>query len=92
MENAKDTGKKVKICSKEGKAKSNRNLPVAIHFKEDLIVELALMQKNRKKTNWFFSKDEIPMFAERKHKSELHPLVVSMKNHSLIADGNKNIF
>ena len=36
---------KVKVTPKDDKAVYSQNLPMPIHLKEDLIVELALMRK-----------------------------------------------
>ena len=57
---------KVRLTPKDDKAVHSPNLPMWIHQKEDLIVELALMHKNGIITVLPFSKNAIPIFAQRK--------------------------
>ena len=59
---------------------------MAIHLKEDLIVELARMQKYGIKAVLLFSKHASPIFAQRKPNGKLRPLVDLRKINSLIAD------
>ena len=57
---------KVKSTPKDDKAVYSQNLPMPIHLKEDLIVELALMHKYGRITVLPFSKYASPIFAQRK--------------------------
>ena len=57
---------KVKFTTKDDKAVYNQSLPMPIHLKEDLIVELALMHKYGIITVLPFSKYASPIFAQRK--------------------------
>ena len=54
---------KVKLTPKDEKTVYSQNLQVAIHLKEDLIVELALMHKYGIITVLPFSKYASPVFA-----------------------------
>ena len=54
---------KVKLTPKDDKAVYSQNLPIPIHLKEGLIVELALMHKYRFITVLPFSKYASPIFA-----------------------------
>ena len=66
---------KVKLTPKDNKAVYSQSLPMAIHLKEDLIVELALMHKYGIITLLPFSKYASPIFAQRKPKGKLRLLV-----------------
>ena len=66
---------KVKLTPKDDKAVYSQNLPMPIHLKEDLIVELALMHKYGIITVLPFSKYASPIFAQRKPKGKLRLLV-----------------
>ena len=57
---------KVKLTPKDDKALYSQNLPMLIHMKEDLFVELALMHKYGIITVLPFSKYASPIFAQRK--------------------------
>ena len=57
---------KVKLAPKDDKAVCSQSLPMPIHLKEDLIVELALMHKYGIITVLPFSKYASPIFAQRK--------------------------
>ena len=57
---------KVKLTPKDGKAVYSQSLPMQIDLKEDLIVELTLMNKYGVITVLFFSKYASPIFAQRK--------------------------
>ena len=56
---------KVKITPKDDKAVYSQSLPMPIHLKEDLIVELALMNKYGIITVLPFSKYASPIFAKK---------------------------
>ena len=77
---------KVKLSPKDHKAVYSQNLRMPIHFKEDLIVELALMHKYGIITLLPFSKYARPIFAQRKPNGKLRLLVNLRKITSLIAD------
>ena len=81
---------KVKLNPKDDKAVYSQNLPMPIHLKEDLIVELALMHKYRIITVLPFSKYASPIFAQRKPNGKLRLLVDLRKTNSLIADDYTN--
>ena len=57
---------KVKLTPKDDKAVYRQNLPVPIHLREDLNVELTLMHKHGIITVLPFSKYASPIFAQRK--------------------------
>ena len=77
---------KVKLTPKDDKAVYSQSLPMPIHLKEDLIVELALMHKYGIITVLPFSKYASPIFAQRKPNGKLRLLVDLRKINSLIAD------
>ena len=81
---------KVKLTPKDDKAVFNQTLPMPIHLKEDLIVELALMHKYGIITVLPFSKYASPIFAQRKPNGKLRLLVDLRKINSLIADDYTN--
>ena len=81
---------KVKLTPKEDKAVYSQSLPVRIHLKEDLIVELALMHKYGIITVLPFSKYASPIFAQRKPNGKLRLLVDLRKINTLIADDYTN--
>ena len=81
-----NTDFKVKLTPKDDKAVYSQNLPMPIHLKEDLIVELVLMHKYGIITVLPFSKYESPKFAQRKPSGKLRVLVHLRKINSLIAD------
>ena len=81
---------KVKLTPKDDKAVYSQNLPMPIHLKEDLIVELALMHKYGIITVLPFSKYASPIFAQRKRNGKLRLLVDLRKINSLIADDYTN--
>ena len=90
MEIGMNTEFKVKLTPKEDKAVYSQSLPMPIHLKEDLIVELALMRKHGIITLLLFSKYASPMFAQRKPNGNLRLLVGLRKINSLIADDYTN--
>ena len=81
---------KVKLTPKDDKAVYSQSLPMPIHLKEDLIVELALMHKYGIITVLPFSKYAGPIFAQRKPSGKLRLLVDLRKINSLIADDYTN--
>ena len=81
---------KVKLTKKDDKVVYSQNLPMPIHLKEDLIVELALMQEYGVNTVLSFFKHASLIFAIRKSNRKLRLLVHLRKNNSLVADDNTN--
>ena len=81
---------KKKLTPKDDKAVYSQSLPMPIHLKEDLIVELALMHKYGIITVLPFSKYASPIFAQRKPNGKLRLLVDLMKINTLIADDYTN--
>ena len=81
---------KVKLTTKDDKAVYSQSLPMPIHLKEDIIVELALMHKYGIITVMPFSKYASPIFAQRKPNGNLRLLVDLRKINSLIADDYTN--
>ena len=69
-----NTGFKVKLTPKDDKAVYSQSLPMPIHLKEDLIVELALMHKYGIITVLPFSKYASPIVAQRKPNGKLRLL------------------
>ena len=90
MEIGINTEFKVKLIPKDDKAVYSQSLPMPIHLKEDLIVELALMHKYGIITVLPFSKHASPIFAQRKPNGKLGLLVDLRKINSLIADDYTN--
>ena len=66
---------KMKLTPKDDKAVYSQSLPVPIHLKEDLIVELTLMHNYGIITVLPFSKYASPIFAQRKPIGKLRLLV-----------------
>ena len=81
---------KVRLTPKDEKAVYSQSLPMPIHLKEDLIVELALMHKYVIITVLPFSKHASPIFAQRKPNGKLRLLVDLRKINTLIADDYTN--
>ena len=81
---------KVELAPKDDKAVYSQNLPMPIHLKEDLIVELALMHKYGIITVLPFSKYASSMFAQKKPNGKLRLLVDLKKINTLIADDYPN--
>ena len=75
----KDTGMntefKVTLTPKDDKAVFSQSLPMPIHLKEGLIVELTLMHKFGIITVLTFSKYASPIFAQRKRNGKQRLLV-----------------
>ena len=81
---------KVKLTPKDDKAVYSQSLPMPIHLKEDLNVELALMHKYGIITMLPFSKYASPVFAQRKPNGKLRLLVDLREINTLIADDSTN--
>ena len=81
---------KVELTPKDDKIVYSQNLPMPIHLKEDIIVELALMHKYGIITVLPFSKYASPIFAQRKPNRKLRLLVDLKKINTLIADDYTN--
>ena len=81
---------KVKLTPKDDKVAYSQSLPRPIHLKEDLIVELAFMQKCGIITVLPLSKYASPIFAQRKHNGKLRLLLDLRKINTLIADDYTN--
>ena len=71
---------KVRLTLKDEKAVNSQSLPMPIHLKEDLIVELALMHKYGIITVLPFSKNASPIFAQRKAKAKYVSVRISGKS------------
>ena len=81
---------KVRLIPKDDKAVYSQSLPMPIHLKEDLIVELALMHKYGIITVVPFSKNASPIIAQRKPNGKLRLLVDLRKINTLTADDYTN--
>ena len=77
---------KVKLTLKDDKAVYSQSLPVPIHLKEDLVVELAVMHDFRIFTVLPFFKYGSPIFVQSKPNGRLRLLVDLRKINSLNAD------
>ena len=82
--------KKKKLTPKDNKFVYSQSLPMPIHFKEDLCVDLALKHKYGIITVLPFSEYASPIFAQRKPIGKLRLLVDLRKINSLIADDYTN--
>ena len=80
----------VKLTPKDDKAVCSQSLPMPIHLKEDLMVELGLIHKYGIITVLPFSKYASPIFAQRKPNGKLRLLVDLRKINTLIADDYTN--
>ena len=76
---------KVRLTPKDDNAVYSQSLPMPIHLKEDLIVELALMNKYGIITVLPFSKYASPIFAQRKPGEKLRLPLDLRKINTLIA-------
>ena len=76
---------KVKLTPKNERPIYTQSLPVSINLKEDLTVELALMQRYGIVTTLPFLKYASPIFAQRKPKGKLRLLVDLRKTNALIS-------
>ena len=81
-----NTESRVKLTPKDDKAIYSQSLPMPIHLKKDLIVELALMHKYGIITVLPFSKCASPLFAQRKPNGKLCLFVDLRKINTLNAD------
>ena len=81
---------KVKLTPKDDKAVYSQNLPMPIHLKEELLVELALLHKYGIITVLAFWKYASPIFAQRKPNGKLCLLVDLRQINILIADDYTN--
>ena len=79
-------GIELKLTTKDNKTVYSYNSPMPIHPQEDLIVELALMQKCRIITVLLFSEYTSPIFAQRKCIGKLRLHVDHRKINTLIPD------
>ena len=91
MDTGMNTEFKMKLTPKDTKAVYGESLPMPIHLKEDLFVELALMHKYGITTVLPFSIYASPIFAQRKPNGKLRLLVDLRKINTLIADDYTNI-
>ena len=82
---------KVRLTPKNDKLVYSQSLPMPIHLKEDLIVELPRMHKYGIITVLPFSKYVSPIFAQRKPNGKLRLLVDLRKINTLIVDDYTNI-
>ena len=85
-----NTEYKVKPTPRDDKAKYSKNLPMPIHLKKELSVELALMHKNGIVTVLPFSNYASPIFAQRKPNGKLRLPLDLNKIISLIPDDYTN--
>ena len=83
---------KVKLTPKDDKAVYSQSLPMPIHLKKDLVIELALMQKYGIIIVLPVSKYASPIFAQRQINGKLPLLVDLRKINNLIADEYTNNF
>ena len=90
MDIGRNTECKVKLTPKDKKAVYSQRLPMPIHLKENLIVELALMHKYGIITVSPVSKYASPIFAKRKPHGKRRFLVDLRKITTLIADDYTN--
>ena len=81
---------KVKLTPRDDKAVYSQSLPMPIHLKKDLLVEVAPMHKYGIITVLPFSKYASPIFAQRKPNGKLRLLVDPRKINTLIADDYTN--
>ena len=81
---------KGRLTPKDYKAVYSQSLPMPIHLKKNLIVELALMHKYGIITVLPFTKYGSPIFAQRKPNGKLRLLVDLRKINTLIADDYTN--
>ena len=81
---------KLTLTPKDDKIVYSENLPLPIHLKEDIFVELTLMHKYGIITVLPFSKYASPIFAQRKPNGKLRFLVDVRKINTLIADDYTN--
>ena len=90
MDIGKNTDFHLKLTPKNDKAVYSQSLPMPIHLKEDLNVEVALKHKYGIITVLPSSKYASPIFVQRKPNGKLRLLVDLRKVNSLIADDYTN--
>ena len=76
----------VKLTPKDDSPAYSQNLPTPINLKEDILVELALLQRYGIITTLPFSKYASPIFAQKKPNGKLRLLVDLRKINNLISD------
>ena len=81
----------VKLTREDDKAVYSQSVPMPIHLKQDLNVELALMHNNVIITVLPFSEYASPIFAQKKPNGKLRLLVDLRKFNTLIAHDSTNI-
>ena len=81
---------KVQLPPLDNRPAYSRSLPAPINLKDDILVELALLQKYGIITTLPFSKYASPIFAQRKSNGKLRLLVDLRKINTLIADDYNN--
>ena len=89
-DNGMDTELKVELTPKDDKTVYSQSLPMPIHLKEDLSVELAFLHKYGIITVLPFSSYASPIFAQRKPNGKLRLLADLRKINTLIADDYTN--
>ena len=77
---------KVKLTPKDDSPAYSQSLPAPINLKEDILVELAMLQKYGIITTLPFSKYASPIFAQKKPNGKLRLLVDLRKINNLISD------
>ena len=77
---------KVQLTPLDNRPASSLSFPASINLKDDILVELALLQKYGIITTLPFSKYASPIFAQRKPNGKLRLLVDLRKINTLIAD------
>ena len=77
---------KIKLTPKDDSAAYSQSLPTPINLKEDILVELALLQRYGIITTLPFSKYASPIFAQKKPNGKLRLLVDLRKINNLISD------
>ena len=76
----------VKLTPKDDSPAYSQSLPTPIYLKEDILVELALLQRYGIITTLPFSKYASPIFAQKKPNGKLRLLVDLRKINNLISD------
>ena len=77
---------KVKLTPKDDSPAYSQSLPAPINLREDILVELAMLNKYGIITTLPFSKDASPIFAQKNPNGKLRPLVDLRKVNNLISD------
>ena len=76
----------VKLTPKDDSLAYSQSSPTPINFKEDILVELALLHKYRIMTTLLLSNYASPIFAQKKPNGKLQLLVDLTKINNLISD------